>query len=349
MFNPKIVAQIAKANQERLKVLATVEDRLRTRFYDFEEPIRALILSVASGEPLLLIGPPGTAKSRLIRAFCGTIGLLDEDDLSKNHEDYFEYLLTPFTEPGELFGYYDLSKASRGELTRIEVNMMQMARVVYLDEVFNGSSAILNSILAFLNERIFHDRGVRKKVKMECLFAASNQVPETPELRAIFDRFVLRCYVDNVAASPEPLGKLLESGWIETFSTSRRAGQNLKEGGLNLLAEMEKMRGQIRARTQSGEMIPKGSNNHLPGELARLVEHARTYELSAMSNRRLVKILHVMLIHRIYEAVRSGNIGSELSIRNKEELSLIPRFFLDRFDDEEAISRMEGFTANARS
>ena len=150
---------------------------------------------------MLLIGPPGTVKSRLIRAFCELIGLMDESD--SNNRDYFEYLLTPFTEPGELFGYYDISKATKGTLERMDKGMIQHARVVYLDEVFNGSSAILNSILAFMNERIFHDRGERKPVALQCLFAATNRIPETPVLSAFFDRFLLRCKVENVRAMTE--------------------------------------------------------------------------------------------------------------------------------------------------
>lgn len=344
MFDPKIVAQLAKTNQSRLKRLADVEETLRSRFYQLDDPIRALILTVASGEPLLLIGPPGTAKSRLIRAFCGIDGLLDEHNLSAPHPDYFEYLLTPFTEPGELFGYYDISKAQQGQLARLDANMMQMARVVYLDEVFNGSSAILNSILAFLNERIFHDRGERKLVKMECLFAATNNVPETPELRAVFDRFVLRCHVDNIEARPEPLGNLLKSAWLETYADGKARQQNSTS---DLLNEMQKLRATITEQTAAGKLQPQWSGNRFAGELARMVEQARTYELSAMSNRRLVKVLHLMLIHRIYEAVRDGAVGNTLSIR-QEELMLIPRFFLDRFEDEAAIQQMKGMASGAR-
>ncbi len=75
-------------------------------------------------------------------------------------------------------------------MKRADEGMMQNARVVYLDEVFNGSYAILNSIIAFMNERVFHDRGDIKPVAMECLFSATNQIPETSDMRAIFVRLL---------------------------------------------------------------------------------------------------------------------------------------------------------------
>ena len=104
MFNPGVIRQLAKDHYQTFMKLQAVEKRLKARFADMDEVVDALILSVTSGEPLLLVGPPGTGKSRLIRAFCGLTGLLDEDDPgAKENGDYFEYLRTPFTEPGELF------------------------------------------------------------------------------------------------------------------------------------------------------------------------------------------------------------------------------------------------------
>lgn len=358
MFDHKILSELATKFRNPLGELGRVEKRLNDRFYDLDKPIRALILSVASGEPLLLIGPPGTAKSRLIRAFCGLIGLLNENDLTEERSGYFEYLLTPFTEPSELFGFFDISEKVQGELRRIKLHrieegMMQQAKVIYLDDVFNGSSAILNSILAFLNERIFHDRGERKRVAMQCLFAATNQIPESPGLRAILDRFVLRCMVDNVEAKVEPIEKLLRAGWVETYKEHQPLngiGQSSAsdEGHAStdptrLLDDMEKLRGEIVRLTTEEKLAPQRSESFYR-RLVQLVQAARQYGLSEMSNRRLVKVTHTMLIHRIYEAVCNGEVGekgsnSEISL-GAEELKLLPRYFLDH-TDEEVIAKME--------
>ncbi len=333
MFDPSVLSRLAGASRHVFEQLASIEDTLNERFSGLQEPIRALILSVAAGEPLLLIGPPGTAKSRLIRAFCGLVGLVREDDLSADHPLYFEYLLTPFTEPGELFGFYNIAAARENRLVRDDEGMMQHARIVYLDEVFNGSSAILNSILAFLNERISHARGIRKRVAMECLFGATNHLPDAPELRAVFDRFILRSHVDNAPADNASISDLVDAGWQETY------GHKVTQKPFtDLLDQLGQLRETIRNLTRKGIMKPSGDDPFYNG-LTQLIQHARQYDLSDMSNRRIVKMSFVMVMHRLYLAARTGNIGPALTL-GREQLQLIPRYFLDR-TDEEAIRKME--------
>ncbi len=327
MFQSAALINLADQFENTFKNLHQLEQLLNKRFIGMEDAVSALILSVASGEPLLLIGPPGTAKSRLIRAFCGLIGLLDEDHAGKPHDLYFEYLLTPFTEPGELFGFYDIPKVvQEKKMERLDRGMMQNAEVVYLDEVFNGSSAILNSILSFLNERMFHDHGTRKRVKMECLFAASNDVPESPELRAVFDRFSLRCRVNNVPVDPGAIGALLQKGWSETYGAHERGQFE------HLLEELKSFRKAIKKATENGDLAPE-DNHPFYRKLSQQIYHARQYDLSEMSNRRLVKMVYIMLVHRIYEAVVNDERHDRLEL-GSNQLGLLPRFFLDRQDEE---------------
>src|SRR4030095_5708372 len=124
---------------------------------------------------------------------------------------------------GELFGFYDPSKLTKeGTLERIHADsMMQSAHVVFLDEVFKGSSAILNALLSFMNERAFYDRGRRHSVPLQCLFAATNELPDSDELQAIWDRFTLRCRVDNVVAERGRIHDMLTKAWPLTYGASR--------------------------------------------------------------------------------------------------------------------------------
>ncbi len=231
MFTPQAVTAIYKSNRAMLDRVLELEKALIGRFYGMEDAVRCMMLSAMTGEAMVMIGPPGTAKSRLIRAFCSLIGVLDHDPreqdkgtdgaTAKKDERYFEYLLTQFTEPSELFGYFDLSKLMDQKDPRLERNVlgqMQRAEVVFLDEVFNASSAILNALLTFMNERKFHDRGVVYPTPLKMLFGATNHAPREEGLGAVYDRFLLRCRMENAPAGHDAISRLLSAAWTETHS-----------------------------------------------------------------------------------------------------------------------------------
>lgn len=328
MFHSTRVLDIVNAHYRTLQDLQRVHRELDRRFAGLEDATLALILSAASGEPLLLIGPPGTAKSMLIKTFCELVGVDREGSASR----YFEYLLTPFTEPGELFGFYDPSKLTKeGTLERIHADsMMQSAHVVFLDEVFKGSSAILNALLSFMNERAFYDRGRRHSVPMQCLFAATNELPDSEELQAIWDRFSLRCRVENVAADRGRIADMLTKAWPLTYGT-RSEGPSAP----HLLEELHALRETIRGAAELFDPDPGTL-----GVVTQLVELARTHGLSQVSNRRMVKFIYVMLVHRVYDCVRAGDAGATAIALRPEELRLLPKYFLDQETHEEGVRQL---------
>ena len=328
MFHSTRVLEIVNAHYRTLQDLQRVHRELDRRFAGLEDATLALILSAASGEPLLLIGPPGTAKSMLIKTFCELVGVDREGSASR----YFEYLLTPFTEPGELFGFYDPSKLTKeGTLERIHADsMMQSAHVVFLDEVFKGSSAILNALLSFMNERAFYDRGRRHSVPMQCLFAATNELPDSEELQAIWDRFSLRCRVENVAADRGRIADMLTKAWPLTYGT-RSEGPSAP----HLLEELHALRETIRGAAELFDPDPGTL-----GVVTQLVELARTHGLSQVSNRRMVKFIYVMLVHRVYDCVRAGDAGATAIALRPEELRLLPKYFLDQETHEEGVRQL---------
>ena len=177
-----------------------VLDPLKRAFVGKDEIIDVLGVSLVAGENLFLLGPPGTAKTALVHQLGERL-----------HGHFFEYLLTRFTEPNELFGPFDIRRLREGELVTNTEGMLPEASLVFLDELLNANSAILNSLLTVLNERILR-RG-REKLSVPTLIfvGASNHLPEEDALRALFDRFLMRINCDNVPA--ERLGEVLDAGW----------------------------------------------------------------------------------------------------------------------------------------
>lgn len=176
--------QTAKSARQELLDLGTSLDQM---FLGRSETIRLMLVSAVAGEHLLLIGPPGTAKSALIREFAKGIDAV-----------YFEYLLTRFTEPNEIFGPIDIESFRQGKYERRTEGMLPASEVVFLDEVFKASSAILNSLLSVLNERVYSVGGKVHRVPLISAFGASNEVPNDEELSAVFDRFLLRVRTDSL-------------------------------------------------------------------------------------------------------------------------------------------------------
>ncbi len=171
---------------DRLRQLANTLER---QFLGKDEIIRLLMISVVAGEHCVLLGPPGTAKSALIRSLAELM-----------QAQYFEYLLTRFTEPNEIFGPVDIVAFREGTYRRNTQGMLPESEIVFLDEVFKANSAILNALLTLLNERKFTSGGKVMRCPLISVFAASNEVPGDETLNAIFDRFLLRVHSDNLDA-----------------------------------------------------------------------------------------------------------------------------------------------------
>ncbi|MBN1205162.1 MAG: AAA family ATPase [Myxococcaceae bacterium] len=164
-----------------------------------EAMVELVALSAVAGEHLLVIGPPGTAKSEAVRRTARALG-----------GSYFEYLLGRFTEPSEIFGPVDLRKLREGLVETETTGMLPEAEVAFLDEVFLGSTAILNTLLGVLNERTFRRGHTRMKVPLRVCVGASNALPEEELLAAFADRFLARIFVEPV---PDPrLEELLAGG-----------------------------------------------------------------------------------------------------------------------------------------
>ena len=165
-----------------------------------ETLVELVALAAVAGEHVLIIGAPGTAKSEAVRRIAKATG-----------GEYFEYLLGRFTEPSEIFGPVDLRKLKEGIVETETSGMLPEAEIAFLDEIFLGSTAILNTLLGILNERIFRRGHTRMKVPLRVCVGASNALPADESLAAFADRFLVRLFVEPI---PDPLlENLLEGGW----------------------------------------------------------------------------------------------------------------------------------------
>ncbi len=182
-----------------------VSNRLKQDFVGKDQVIDLMLLCAIAHEHLLLVGPPGTAKSELVKRFVLLLGT------RKDSGDLFEYLLTRFTEPNEIFGPVNIKEFQAGTFVRNIERALPRARIAFLDEVFKANSAILNALLTILNERFFFNGLEQVDVPLISVYGATNDVPESDDLAALYDRFLLRVRTENL--DDRRFRELLDAGW----------------------------------------------------------------------------------------------------------------------------------------
>ena len=174
--------------------IRTIRDALTEGLVERDVAVRLALLAALTGEHLLLVGPPGTAKSLVARRLCRAF----------KDAAYFERLLTKFSVPEELFGPLSIKGLEEDRYERLTASYLPTASVAFLDEIFKANSAILNALLTLLNEREFDNGASREETPLVAVVGASNELPEGEELDALFDRFLLRLHVDPVSKDAFP-------------------------------------------------------------------------------------------------------------------------------------------------
>ena len=175
-----------------------IEGELNIELIERADAIRAILIALLTRQHAVFLGPPGTAKSLLVTKLSGRISASGRNGQGLKT---FVRLITKTTQPEELFGPVSIAALKTDEFKRVTKNMLPEAELAFLDEIFKGSSAILNTLLTIMNEGEFDNGTQRLPVPLISLFGASNEMPQGEDLNAMWDRLVLRVIVDYTSES----------------------------------------------------------------------------------------------------------------------------------------------------
>ncbi|KAG2429170.1 hypothetical protein HYH02_014105 [Chlamydomonas schloesseri] len=267
-------------------VLARLKEKLRNAIAVMQEglverdaEVRLLLLAAMAGEHILLIGPPGTAKSEVGRRLNALID-----------GTYFERLLTRFSVPEELFGPLSMRALEEDQYIRQVDGYLPTAEVAFIDEIFKANSAILNTLLTLINERLFDNGNRRVPVPLISMVGASNELPESEELDALYDRFLVRRAVRQV--SPSGVAQMLTyySGSEGSASAAAQRAASIPQSMLLTRADIDS----CKAAALSSVRVPPA--------VIQMVTDLRTYLQEKMeppvyvSDRRLVKSIQLLQV-----------------------------------------------------
>lgn len=168
----------------------TALNELSGALIERDTEIELAIVGLIAGENVLFVGPPGTAKSLVADSVARFVS-----------GRKFSALLGKFSTPDEVFGPVSITGLKAGTYERLMDGYLPKAHVSFLDEIFKGSSAILNSLLNVLNERVYVNGSVRVDCDTRLVIAASNESTNGDDNSALYDRFLLRKFVSPVSQS----------------------------------------------------------------------------------------------------------------------------------------------------
>lgn len=249
-----------------------------------EDVMKIGLLTLLSSENIVLLGPPGTAKSEVSRRLSQVI----------KDGNYFEYLLIKFTTPEELFGPLSITKLKNDQFERNVEGYMPSASVVFLDEVFKANSSILNSLLTIINEKKYHNGRGKVDVPLISLVGASNEFPTSIELEALYDRFLVK----------------KEVGYIE--SDERKRLLNLEKEEFFIPEELKITREEIEIiKIKSKEVLISDKMSSLILKLIEEYEKLFTKDekKEIISDRKIVKISKLLRVSAFTNGRREVNIS----------------------------------------
>jgi len=265
--------------------------------------IDGLLATLISKQNAFLLGEPGTGKSDLVRNICSGI----------SDANYFGYLLTPTTDPSEIFGPVAVSKLLNDEYTRDVVGYLPNAHIAFTDELFRGSSAILNSLLTLLNERTFNNGKEVINTPIQSIVAATNSWPDEESLQAFADRFLFRPTVEFLK---KPVSKRILDSWALGITQRPTVGKHIT------LKQLEQLQQEAATLPVSEEFL--GKYGELWDLLAargitisdrrrvQILKFLRAWALVQGSEELYPEHMHDSLIHIVYRTQEDQDVIKEV-------------------------------------
>lgn len=191
-----------------------IDEAVRTRFqtlldalceglYEREHAVRLAMLSAIAGESIFLLGPPGIGKSLIARRL----------KYAFREGDSFEYLMSRFSTPDEIFGPVSIKKLKDDDkYERLTDSYLPGAHIVFLDEIWKAGPAIQNALLTVLNEKIYRNGDQEVKVDIKGIISASNELPPPGQgLGALWDRFLVRIPLTGIRNQQQFLDMIVDT------------------------------------------------------------------------------------------------------------------------------------------
>jgi len=178
--------------------------QLCSGLYEREEAIKLALLATIAGESIFLLGEPGVGKSLVARRIKSAF----------NGGKTFEYLMTKFSTPDEIFGPVSIAKLkNEDKYERLTEHYLPGASVIFLDEIWKAGSAIQNALLTVLNERIYRNGEQEIKVEVKGIITASNETPpERESFSPLYDRLLVRYPMKPISMARNFLKMITETG-----------------------------------------------------------------------------------------------------------------------------------------
>ncbi|WP_052193994.1 AAA family ATPase [Cetobacterium sp. ZOR0034] len=274
--------------KEKLKMLI---ESLNKGLIGKDDIIKTSLLSILAQENLILFGPPGTAKSEISRRISSVI-----DD-----ENYFEYLLTKFTTPEEIFGPLSIKELKEDRFYRKTEGYLPTVQIGFLDEIFKANSSILNTLLTIMNEKVFHNGSKKENTNLISLIGASNEDPSNDlELNALYDRFLIRKVVGYV--QDDELNKFFDIS-NEKFKLNEGLKITLKE-----IQEIEQNLNKVTIPSDIRDIIIKIKLD--------LKDVFKNNSQEDISDRKFIKILKLLKISAYTNERNQVDISDVLLLKN---------------------------------